>query len=320
MAKMFYTAAEACEKLGKSEDDLRQMVREGALREFRDAGSINFKVDDVDKLSAQSEHTDMTSASASASGEIILEPVEDSGIELAASGSDVLSLEEVDPSEATATGTSTGSSLTGSATSRRAKEDSVVASVGVNVFDDDDLDEDVDPLAQTAVTDVAGLGIDGPGSGSGIMDLTRESDDTSLGAELLDEIYSDEDAAAIEMGEATRAGLEEAIEEPEVAAEEVFSAASEPDPAVQPVRAASTTLVQTVEYAPDAVSTSLSALMVVAIAVMWVAGLGGASMVRGISPRIITAIYDNLIIFAGGAAGVAAIAAGVTFVLLKGRK
>ena len=32
------------------------------------------------------------------------------------------------------------------------------------------------------------LNLDGVGSGSGLLDLTRESDDTSLGAELLDEI------------------------------------------------------------------------------------------------------------------------------------
>jgi hypothetical protein len=33
------------------------------------------------------------------------------------------------------------------------------------------------------------LSLEGVGSGSGLLDLTRESDDTSLGAELLDEIY-----------------------------------------------------------------------------------------------------------------------------------
>ena len=61
--------------------------------------------------------------------------------------------------------------------------------VGVNVFGDEDSPR-VDPLAQTSI----GSGIqdqinlEGVGSGSGLLDLTRESDDTSLGAELLDEI------------------------------------------------------------------------------------------------------------------------------------
>ena len=37
------------------------------------------------------------------------------------------------------------------------------------------------------------LTLESVGSGSGLLDLTRESDDTSLGAELLEEVYSSED-------------------------------------------------------------------------------------------------------------------------------
>ena len=48
MAKMFYTAAEAADKLGKTEDDLKGLARAGQLREFRDAGSINYKIEDID--------------------------------------------------------------------------------------------------------------------------------------------------------------------------------------------------------------------------------------------------------------------------------
>src|SRR5204863_8482245 len=61
--------------------------------------------------------------------------------------------------------------------------------VGVNVFGDEDAGR-VDPMAQTSI----GSGIqdqinlEGVRSGSGLLDLTRESDDTSLGAELLDEM------------------------------------------------------------------------------------------------------------------------------------
>ena len=45
-------------------------------------------------------------------------------------------------------------------------------------------------MAQTAISSapMADLNLEGIGSGSGLLDLTRESDDTSLGAELLDEI------------------------------------------------------------------------------------------------------------------------------------
>ncbi len=96
MAKMFYSAVEAAKKLGKKEDDLKALVRAGKLREFRDADTFNYKVDDVDALAAASGDAAGSGAGASASGEIILEPAEDSGVELAGSGGDVLSLEETE--------------------------------------------------------------------------------------------------------------------------------------------------------------------------------------------------------------------------------
>ena len=188
----------------------------------------------------------------------------------------------------------------------------MVPSVGVNVFDDDELDEVVDPLAQTAVTDVTGL--DGAGSGSGILDLTRESDDTSLGAELLEEIYTGEDEGTVEMGEDTRAGLDEAIPDTDARDEgEAFDA--EVEPAAAERRAPTSRVVVT--YAPDAASTGLTALMVVAVAVMWFAGLAGAGLVRGVVPSILKTVYENLAIYSGGAAGVAAIAAVITYFVVK---
>ena len=64
---------------------------------------------------------------------------------------------------------------------------------GISVFDADEV-ETADPMAQTMMTGaVEGQGdelaLESVGSGSGLLDLTREADDTSLGAELLDEIY-----------------------------------------------------------------------------------------------------------------------------------
>ena len=109
----------------------------------------------------------------------------------------------------------------------RRKRDELAAVACENVYwcDDDELDEHVDPLAQTAVTDVAGLAMDAVGSGSGILDLTRESDDTSLGAELLEEIYTGEETVeetggTVEMGEDTRAGLDVAAGAKEAVIEE----------------------------------------------------------------------------------------------------
>jgi hypothetical protein len=325
MAKMFMNAEEAAKRLGVGEDQLKAYVREGKLREFRDAGAVNYKVADVEKLAgsgakpaikappAGSGVARSTGAAAggSASGEILLEPVEDSSIELAPSGTDVLTLEGADAVDI----------ALGTSRLKKAKEGSSVPSVGINVFDDDEIDEHVDPLAQTAVSDVAGLGIDAVGSGSGILDLTRESDDTSLGAELLEEIYTGEEggeakagSSAAVMGEATRAGLDAAL--PEAAAEEeedVFQA----EAATAERKMAGAKVRQVVEYGPDPVSTALTALLVVGVVVMGFGGLAVAALVQGTVPGILQTLYSNLMIFAGAAVVVAGLAAGVTFFIAK---
>lgn len=300
MAKMFYSAKEAAAKLGKSEDDLKNLVRSGTLREFRDAGSVNYKAEDIDKLAAggrapSKSPSPSPSPSASSSGEIVLEPADDSGIQLAPSSSDVLNLAEADADDTQA----------GASSSKKKKEGTVVPSVGVSVFDEEDLGEFVDPLAQTAVSDVAGLGLEGVGSGSGILDLTRESDDTSLGAELLEEIYSDEETGTVEMGEATRAGVDAAIPDARAEASEA------------PVGRSAAVTRTVVEYAPDATSSSMTALLAVAAAVMWIAGLAGAAMARGITPGIIGGIHARLWMYAAGAIVAAAIAAVVTYFVSK---
>jgi len=282
MAKMFYSAAEAAQKLSTTEDGVKDLVKEGKLREFRDAGTVNYKVDEVDSMaaaqSASAGGSSIVSALGDSSGgsgaEIILEPADDSSIELAG-GSDILSLDEMESGAGrTSAGTTAGQP--------KKKGDSVVASVGVNVFDDDELDEDVDPLAQTAVTDMAGLGLEGSGAGSGIMDLTRESDDTSLGQELLDEIYTD-DTGADQVDE-TKAG----IETEDVAGDaEVADAGDELKAEAGPVSAPAVAGAAASVATGDPVASSLTALMVVAVFVMWLAGLGAASMVRGITPSLL---------------------------------
>jgi len=50
MAGMFYSLREAAEKLNISEDQLKELAREGKLREFRDGPNLLFKVDEVEAL------------------------------------------------------------------------------------------------------------------------------------------------------------------------------------------------------------------------------------------------------------------------------
>src|SRR5688572_7693422 len=215
MAKMFYTLDETRAALGKSEEDIKQLTREGRLREFRDGPRLMFKADQVEQLKAE------LGGGGGGGGnldQIDLGP-SDSGAPIGLTGSSVGG-----SGLAGASGTGTGAGITLSddtMTGGSAKGDSALAAdlglsgslggvpspgargsggsgsgsglsgsrAGVSVFTSDEV-EGVDPSAQTAissgVTDQVNL--EGVGSGSGLLDLTRESDDTSLGAELLDEI------------------------------------------------------------------------------------------------------------------------------------
>lgn len=60
MAGMFYTLIEVAEKLGRSEDQIRQMVQDGKLREFRDGPKLLFKKDEVDAMAGQGDVPDDT--------------------------------------------------------------------------------------------------------------------------------------------------------------------------------------------------------------------------------------------------------------------
>lgn len=314
MAKQYYNAEEARQKLRTDDNGLRALVRQGKLREFRDAGKLTYRVEEVDALAAE------MAAGPGGSGELTLEPLDegpasesgsmaallsldDSGTEkpsaktgpagksgpagktgpgapaksgdsdIALSGSDVLSLDEVD--KETVEG--------------MRKDDTVITNVGISVFDDDDLEIAADPMAKTIATGAAEhLGLDGSGGGSGLLDLTRESDDTSLGADVLSDIeLTDETAQTVE---AEPSGTEEAP----VEAEEEMPAAE-----AVPVVAQRVAVVP-VTYLADPTAPIFAGLLVAGMLVLAIAGSVTASMILDVWPGYLAMLYDNLLIFTGG--------------------
>lgn len=211
MAKPFYSLDEVSKMLGKSPDQITGLVRAGTLREFRDSGKVFFKAEDVEKLrSGGGKASGMGGGkpkSAGDTGEILLESVDDEpgrsddslpSLVDTSGGTSIIGLADIDEEQIKP-------AARAPAAAPRApdrKEGSKGPKLGVGVFDEDDVDLDADPMAKTQVTSASGAASDqmslkeGTGSGSGLLDLTRESDDTSLGAELLDEIYPGEDEAA----------------------------------------------------------------------------------------------------------------------------
>lgn len=221
MAKMFLNMDETKSLLGRSEDEVKQFVKDGRLREFRDGQVAKYKADQVENL-----RRDIAASGGGGETLDIIAP-EDTGISLAdpPEGSDstagALTLADSKTGSksgsgskaGTTAGTKAGSkapaaaaddtalaadlglsgSISGVPSSGRVSGSGTAASQasrsGVDIFHDDA--EKADPSAQTSIApgiNPEQMNIESAGSGSGLLDLTRESDDTSLGAELLDEI------------------------------------------------------------------------------------------------------------------------------------
>lgn len=154
MAKMYYSEEETCQKLGVDNNGLMdQFVNTAKLQMYQDGPKHVFKAADVDKLTA--------SLGTAAGTKMDLDI-----------DADAINLSELDAAAEVSVG---------------GKEDTVITSEGISIFDDEDLQIDTgSALSDTApapnIDDEVALG--GVGSGSGLLDLTRESDDTSLGADL----------------------------------------------------------------------------------------------------------------------------------------
>lgn len=155
--KMYYNEDEAAAKLRATADQLTKFAKDGKLQQYQDGSRKVYRADQVEKLAAQLAMEE--------TGEIELTPAD-------TTAGDAVSLTEAE--EPTDTG----------------KEDTVITAEGISIFDDDDLEiEAADPMAKTQIAPSLEdqISLEGVGSGSGLLDLTRESDDTSLG-EVLDPI------------------------------------------------------------------------------------------------------------------------------------
>jgi len=280
MAKMFYTMEEAAEQLGVSTDKIKKLAEAGKLQQFRDRDKVMFKRDQVDSLASErgaSEDTG-TISMADTSGDT-------DEIDLAA---------ESGESEAPA------------------KEDTQGAT-GVSVFDADEI-EAADPMAQTVVSetpqaDEEDLSLESVGSGSGLLDLTRESDDTSLGAELLDEIYP---AGASEEGEGQEetGGFEGIFDSAGGAGSAPSAIADVESGEAEPAPAAGAVAYQ-VEPTDYVGSGWTGGLLVGALIALILAMLVTVGAMAGIVPALAVTISESMMTYIGGLAVVTLILAAV---------
>ncbi len=241
MAKMYYSEEEAAARLREAGHDLTELVASGRLRAYPDGARNMYRAADVDALAP---------GAGGAGEEVELAPADSTAGEQAA-----VTLSEADKD---AEGTS--------------KEDTVITSEGISIFDDEDLEiETGDPMAKTAIA--AGVeeevSLEGVGSGSGLLDLTRESDDTSLG-EVLEHIDVE---AAVPSSPAIE---EELPEEPPLV----------PEPAV--VEA------PTVVEELDASAGAFAGLVAAACLVMLLAGVAAVAVLMSDVPGYLRSVQQNL--------------------------
>jgi hypothetical protein len=194
MAKMFYTLEETAVKLGKTPDEVNSMADSGQIKGFQDQGEQKFRVDQIDLLASGGDEEDI-SISLEESGE--MDPLSLSGSAPAA---------DLDSAKSEAGLELSASGIIGLEDSATDAEDSFLGASGADVsaFDGSGTS---DATSGDLLDD--DLSLETVGSGSGLLDLTRESDDTSLGAELLDEVYASDESGEIP---ASASGLFEAAD------------------------------------------------------------------------------------------------------------
>jgi len=287
MAKMFYTTEEAAGRLGISLDQLKDYITQNKLREFRDGARVMFKVDQVDKIATESKAGTKAGGPAGASGTSMdLAPM-DSKV-----GLDALSLADSNPGRAAKedtvmTGGTKGGSKSGSKSGKPMFESGEIKMA----------DSGAQTQIQPAVEDQ--LQLEGVGSGSGLLDLTRESDDTSLGAELLDEIYPGGDQK-----ESGQVGSASGIFEQPPSMESTHG-----QPAIATAETPSSIVMQTVEVSerPDSTAGAFGGIALAAAMVLVFGIVALAATYLGTTPGWLEAVSGstNVMIFAGVCAVVA---------------
>jgi excisionase family DNA binding protein len=384
MAGMFYSLKETAEKLGKTEDEVKQLAEDGKLREFRDGSNLLFKIEEVNALLEEAPDTDLDlglepeEGGASTQELLGLEPVAEDAAEQEPS----FGLEEEEEEQAPALEETAGVELSpdAEATSEldlsadlteeeptdepeTAKEedfmvgmadeeekpaaelsdeeseislapesgildsesditdmDTALTGEGVNILGESDADYEVsdDSLAETVgptgTSTEASLeeieddvNLDSFGSGSGLLDLSLQADDTSLGG-ILDEIYTAEgdEGAPAETGDMVD----------DMAAEAEHAVAADEMAVPEPMASAPAAITQAfVEVPPDTQSNMLGILLFLPLAALLYAAIVVVAAQKGVMPSILESIQGMVWYLMAGAAVVSVLVVGASFVV-----
>ena len=305
MAGMFYSLQEVTAKLKKTEKEIKELVKEGKLREFRDGPNLLFKIDEVESLlsdtsvmvpkepSAEPEEGEISLAREAAESGV--EGIEVSGDETMATAGD-------------------GINVLGETDSEYQLADDTMGETKA-ATDEVKLEEDM--LAETkAASDATeaslekieeDVNLDTFGSGSGLLDLSLQADDTSLGG-ILDEIYTAE-------GEEGQAVAEASAVEVAAGAEEILSEEpSIPQPALE-----TPGIVQMyIEPEPDTLSNALGVMLFLPLLVIIYTVIVSVAGFNNVMPIILEKTQGIIWYIMIGAAVAAGLITGGAFMLSAG--
>jgi len=202
--------------------------------------------------------------------------------------------------------------------------DTALTGLGTNVLGETDQDYEItdDTMAETAIPTGTGTGgttpevpleeiegdvnLDTFGSGSGLLDLSLQADDTSLGG-ILDEIYTASEEEGKELEEAESDSAVAMIPEADqmVSEEELAVAPSSPEMAAiaGPM----------IELAPDSQSNTLGMLLFLPLAIVIYTIVVAIAGQREVMPSILSSLQTFIWYIMGGAAVVAALVVGAAF-------
>ena len=312
MAGMFYTIQEVATKLSKSEDQVRQLVKDGKLREFRDGAKILFKVNEVDGMAGPA------SSSFSEESALSLTPLDDTSSLMPSGPGGSTSMipidlgdEAFDLGKADAQLSGGGFSVSGGDdVSDMTNADTMMSGEGLSVLGETDTEFKItdDKLGKTHAASASepslekieeDVNLDSFGSGSGLLDFSLQADDTSLGG-VLDEIYPGADAPAGEIASGTAAPMDVAAE-----AEQMISETA----------AEQTAFAGYVEPEPDAMSNMTGLMLIVPLlAVIYTIIIAMAAKLD-MMPVILTKVQEIIWFVMIGAAIVSLIIMAMGFVL-----
>ena len=316
MAENYYTMQEVMEKLRKTEPEVQDLVKQGTLRQYMESGNPMFKVEDIDSLSEEIVGLDISGIGLEESGlslEESMKLAETSEIQLdpdkSAPQPPADKPEKTEPLKLESEG-GFGLSTAGDIS----MGDTNVGTVGINILSgtEDAFKLTEDTKAETQAVDAeeideieeldADSNLESFGSGSGLLDLSLQADDTSLGA-VLDDILPAGAEAGAGGGElpADQIGL---VEESEDLLAEPAMAAAPVEEAPMAVNSAPTTpaggAMAFIPVAPVDPRTNMFGIaMFLPLAAIILGGIILTAAMRGIRPSLLDMLIETQIAGAG---------------------